>query len=115
MTPVEALTQYNEIALVELFHMAADMSECEERIETIRACKQYMYNLPELVNEKYQTRDDMIAFIRNISDMTPMDAFINGYANLDSFCNGAGDNEIESVFTNIVWSLAERGNRAMVS
>lgn len=114
LTPVEALTQYNEVALVELFHVASNLSECEERAEIIRSCKQYMYNLPELAGEKYQTRDDMVKFIRCVAEMVAIDVFINGYANLDSFCNGAGDSEIEAVFTNIIWSLAERGNRVAV-
>lgn len=109
LTPYEALRQQNEIALVELFTLASSMEPSGERDEIVKACKQYMANLPGIANELYANRDDKLRFIKNTSKMAPIGQFINGYHDVDAFCAGAMDNEIENVFSSLVWHFSDRG------
>ena len=113
MTPISALTQYNDFALAELFSIASTMSACDEKAEIIRACKQHMASLPETGNNLYTTRDEKIQFIKNMANMTPIETFINGYVGLNEFCLAANDAEINNAFSGIIWSLADRGGRPL--
>ena len=88
------------------------MTPCEERTEIISACKQYMANLPSTANGLYDTREQKVTFIQTVAGMTPITQFVNGYPDVDSFCSGATELEIDTTFYNLAWYLADRGCRA---
>lgn len=112
MSAFEALQRDNEKALISLFNLTKEMTPCEERTEIISACKQYMANLPATANGLYDTRERKITFIQNVAGMTPITQFVNGYPDVDSFCTGATELEIDTTFYNLAWYLADRGCRA---
>lgn len=112
MSPFEALQRDREKALLSLFNLAKEMTHCEERAEIISACKQYMANLPATANGFYDTREQKVAFIQTVAGMTPITQFVNGYPDVDSFCMGATELEIDTTFYNLAWYLADRGCRA---
>lgn len=114
MTPVEALVQGDAAALVELFNVSKQMGESQEKQDIIAACKQYMTMLPERGAELYVTREDKLKFINTAAPIVSIDTFINGYASLDSFTAVANDDDIQNIFSSMLWSLAGRGGRAIV-
>jgi len=112
-TPEDALKEDNELALVELFAVAQNMKSRNEEFHSIvNACKQYMAILPYESEKLYPTPERKIAFIKNISSIVPIKTFINGYADLDTFCTAAGYEEINAAFINIVSSLEQRGTQS---
>lgn len=112
MSPFEALQRDHEKALISLFNLTKEMTPCEERTEIISACKQYMANLPSTANGLYDTREQKVTFIQTVAGMTPITQFVNGYPDVDSFCSGATELEIDTTFYNLAWYLADRGCRA---
>jgi len=112
MSPFEALQRDNEKALIALFNLTKEMTPCEERTEIISACKQYMANLPATANGLYDTRERKVTFIQTVAGMTPITQFVNGYPDVDSFCAGATEPELNTTFYNLAWYLADRGCRA---
>lgn len=110
MTPVGALMRDRENALVVFFYMAKEMNDSAEKDEIVRACKQYMGNLPNTIKD-YPDRESKLNCIVTLSKLGSLAACINGYQSLKDFCDNAADSEVDNVFKLVLYSFQDRAFR----
>ncbi len=110
MTAQQVLNKDKEAGMATLFTYARQLPSGAERDAISKACKQFMFDLPNM-RHLYPTRDDKLSFLTHVSKMMNIDALVNGYKDLRDFESYASDDEVNNVFVIATKALQERSTQ----